>query len=53
MDTHAAQARSFGRHASSYERLRPDYPVAAIEAFLPEPGKRVGDGGAGTAGACW
>lgn len=48
MDTHAAQARSFGRQASSYERLRPDYPVGAIEAFLPEPGKRVVDVGAGT-----
>jgi SAM-dependent methyltransferase len=47
-DNHAARARSFGKQASTYERLRPDYPVAAIEAFLPEPGKRVVDVGAGT-----
>lgn len=48
MDTRSQQARSFGRQASSYERLRPDYPAAAIEAFLPESGKRVVDVGAGT-----
>ncbi|HEY4460908.1 MAG TPA: class I SAM-dependent methyltransferase [Pseudonocardiaceae bacterium] len=48
MDTRSQQARSFGRQASSYERLRPTYPVAAIEDFLPEPGKRVVDVGAGT-----
>jgi SAM-dependent methyltransferase len=48
MDSRSEQARSFGRQASSYERLRPSYPVAAIEAFLPEPGKRVVDVGAGT-----
>ena len=47
-DNHAARARSFGKQASTYERLRPGYPVAAIEAFLPEPGKRVVDVGAGT-----
>lgn len=48
MDTRSARARSFGRQASLYERLRPSYPLAAIETFLPEPGKRVVDVGAGT-----
>lgn len=48
MDNHSVRARSFGRQASLYERLRPNYPVAAIATFLPEPGKRVVDVGAGT-----
>lgn len=48
MTNHAERARSFGKQASSYERLRPAYPVAAIEVFLPGPGKRVVDVGAGT-----
>lgn len=48
MDNHSVRARSFGKQASLYDRLRPDYPAKAIAAFLPETGKRVVDVGAGT-----
>ncbi|HEX4225445.1 MAG TPA: class I SAM-dependent methyltransferase [Pseudonocardiaceae bacterium] len=48
MDNHSGRALSFGKQASLYERLRPGYPAEAVEAFLPEPGRRVVDVGAGT-----
>ncbi len=48
MSDHSARARSFGRQASLYERLRPGYPARAVEALLPETGQRVADVGAGT-----
>lgn len=48
MTHHSERARSFGRQASLYERLRPGYPAEAIDALLPEPGQRVADVGAGT-----
>jgi SAM-dependent methyltransferase len=42
------RARSFGRQAADYERLRPGYPAAAIEALVSGRGLRVVDVGAGT-----
>lgn len=48
MDNHSVRARSFGRQAALYQRLRPGYPAQAIATFLPERGKRVVDVGAGT-----
>ncbi len=47
-DEHAARtvrARSFGRLAADYDRIRPGYPAAAIGALPPGP---VVDVGAGT-----
>ena len=47
-DEHAARtvrARSFGRLATDYDRIRPGYPAAAIGALPPGP---VVDVGAGT-----
>lgn len=41
-------ARSFGAVADEYDRLRPDYPDAAIDAALPPSARRVVDVGAGT-----
>jgi SAM-dependent methyltransferase len=41
-------ARSFGSVAGEYDRLRPGYPAAAIEAALPDRAQRVADVGAGT-----
>jgi SAM-dependent methyltransferase len=48
MDNHSVRARSFGRQASLYERLRPSYPSRAIDELLPGRGQRVVDVGAGT-----
>jgi SAM-dependent methyltransferase len=42
------RARSFGRIAALYDRLRPGYPSAAIDAILPQGALRVADIGAGT-----
>jgi SAM-dependent methyltransferase len=45
---HAAQARSFGAAAATYERGRPGYPSAALDWLLPARARRVLDLGAGT-----
>ncbi|MCD2195648.1 class I SAM-dependent methyltransferase [Actinomycetospora endophytica] len=44
-ETRAHRARSFGRLAADYDRIRPGYPAAAIAAL---PGGPVVDVGAGT-----
>jgi len=44
----AERSRSFGAHADLYDRLRPGYPAAAVEAALPFGSRRVADVGAGT-----
>jgi SAM-dependent methyltransferase len=41
-------SRSFGAMADLYERRRPTYPAAALEAVLPVGARRVVDVGAGT-----
>jgi SAM-dependent methyltransferase len=46
--SHEERARSFGRQAERYERLRPGYPAAAVRAILPHDRQRVADVGAGT-----
>jgi SAM-dependent methyltransferase len=48
MTTDRERALSFGRQAELYDRLRPSYPAAAIQAGLPGRGQRVADVGAGT-----
>jgi SAM-dependent methyltransferase len=42
------RARSFGAVAALYDRVRPTYPAAAIDAALPASAARVIDVGAGT-----
>jgi SAM-dependent methyltransferase len=42
------RARSFGAQAELYDRLRPGYPAAALDAVLPRGARRVADVGAGT-----
>ncbi|HEY2222889.1 class I SAM-dependent methyltransferase [Actinomycetospora sp.] len=44
-ETRAERARSFGRVAADYDRIRPGYPAAAIAPLRPGP---VVDVGAGT-----
>lgn len=44
-ETRAQRARSFGRLAADYDRIRPGYPAAAIASLPPGP---VVDVGAGT-----
>lgn len=41
-------SRSFGAMADLYDRRRPTYPAAALEAVLPVGARRVVDVGAGT-----
>ncbi len=41
-------SRSFGAVADLYERRRPTYPVAALQAVVPVGARRVADVGAGT-----
>lgn len=48
-DVDLEQARSFGRVAGTYQRVRPGYPPAAVEWLLEQaPGRRVVDLAAGT-----
>jgi SAM-dependent methyltransferase len=42
------RSRSFGLQADLYDRLRPGYPPAALDAVLAAGAKRVADIGAGT-----
>jgi len=42
------RSRSFGAVADLYDRLRPEYPAAAIRAVLPPAARRAADVGAGT-----
>jgi len=42
------RARSFGSQAALYDRVRPGYPAAAVEAVLPQAATTVVDVGAGT-----
>jgi SAM-dependent methyltransferase len=43
-----ARARNFGSIAELYERVRPGYPVDAVEWLLPADARRVADVGTGT-----
>ena len=45
---HRAAATGFARAAAEYERGRPDYPPAVLEALHPSPGQVVLDLAAGT-----
>lgn len=42
------RSRSFGVQAELYDRLRPSYPAAALDAVLPRGAQRIADVGAGT-----
>ena len=42
------RARSFGAEAERYDRARPSYPAALLDALLVEPADRVLDVGCGT-----
>ena len=44
----AERSRSFGAQAGLYDRLRPGYPAAALDAVLTHGVRRVADVGAGT-----
>jgi SAM-dependent methyltransferase len=43
-----SRAESFGAVAALYDRTRPSYPAALVDALLSEPAKRVLDVGCGT-----
>ncbi|WP_395638562.1 class I SAM-dependent methyltransferase [Pseudolysinimonas sp.] len=44
----AERSRNFGSIADLYERVRPGYPVEAVEWLLPEAARQVADVGTGT-----
>lgn len=48
MVTPAVPARSFGRQAALYDRVRPGYPTEAVDAVLPDGANAIADVGAGT-----
>lgn len=48
MVDHAALARSFESAGAAYDRYRPGFPAAAVDAILPSPVGRALDLGAGT-----